>query len=132
MIKEKSTLRLKFVILAVVFLLMCVSAEADICGITDLRCDQYVISRGTTQSEVLRKCGNPSNIEAWVEERIKLDFYKDIPAQSQEQLYMEPLILRELVKVEEWEYNFGPNRFIHYLGFENGRLERITVGGYGY
>ena len=34
--------------------------------------------------------------------------------------------------VEEWEYNFGTNRFLYYLRFENGKLMRITVGDYGY
>jgi hypothetical protein len=39
---------------------------------------------------------------------------------------------KELVTVEEWEYNLGPTKFIRYLRFENGRLIRITDGDYGY
>jgi len=40
--------------------------------------------------------------------------------------------VKELVTVEEWEYNLGPTRFIRYLQFENGRLIRIIDGDYGY
>jgi hypothetical protein len=120
---------MKSIIIVVCFLLISVSVEADADNVvSDLRCEQYVISRGASQFEVLRKCGRPSNVEAWEQERIKMDFYKDIPVQSEEQLSEEPLILKEFIKVEEWEYNFGPNRFIHYLGFENGKLQSITVG----
>lgn len=99
---------------------------------SDLRCGPYVISRGARQSEVLRKCGNPSYIESWEKESVRRDFYKDIPVQSDEQLSQEPLVLREYIRVEEWEYNFGPTRFLYYLRFENGKLIRITVGDYGY
>ena len=42
------------------------------------------------------------------------------------------LFAKELVTVEEWEYNLGPGRFIRYLTFENGRLIKITIGDYGY
>ncbi len=123
---------MKFIIIAC-FLLFAGSIEAGTDNlIPDLRCNQYVISQGSTQPEVLKKCGSPSNIEAWDQERIKRDFYTDIPAQSLEQLSQEPMILRESIRVEEWEYNFGSSRFIYYLGFENGKLKKITVGSYGY
>jgi hypothetical protein len=37
----------------------------------------------------------------------------------------------ETVELEEWTYNLGPSRFIYYLTFENGFLERIESGTYG-
>ncbi len=121
-----------FVIIAyIVLTALPLRAETDN-PTSDLRCNQYVITRGARQSEVLRKCGKPSNIETWDQERIKRDFYKDIPAQTPEELSQEPLFLREYIRVEEWEYNFGPTKFLYYLRFENGRLTRITVGDYGY
>ncbi|HXX57751.1 MAG TPA: DUF2845 domain-containing protein [Thermodesulfovibrionales bacterium] len=99
---------------------------------SDLRCGQYIISRGAVKSDVLRKCGDPSNIERWEKESVRRDFYRDIPVQSDEELSQEPPFLREQIRVEEWEYNFGPTRFLYYLRFENGKLVRITVGDYGY
>lgn len=120
--------------LAMIFLILTalpVGADTE-SRTSDLRCGQYIISRGARQSEVLRKCGDPSHIERWEKENVRRDFYKDIPVQSDEELYQEPLFQREFILVEEWEYNFGRTRFLYYLRFENGRLMRITVGDYGY
>ena len=117
----------------VCFILIALPIEADTDSpVHDLRCGQYIISRDARQSEVLRKCGNPSNIERWEKESLKRDFYKDIPVQSEEEFSQQRLFLREAIMVEEWEYNFGTNRFLYYLRFENGKLMRITVGDYGY
>ena len=123
---------MKFII-AACFLLMALPIEAGTDNpATDLRCGQYIISRGASQSAVLGKCGNPGNIERWEKESVRQDFYKDIPVQSDEQLSQEPLFQREQIRVEEWEYNFGRTRFLYYLRFENGKLIKIMVGDYGY
>lgn len=123
---------MKYLVIACL-ILIAIPIEAGADSLTaDLRCGQYVVLRGARQSEVLRKCGDPSNIESWEKESVKRDFYKNIPAQSDEELSQEPLFLREQIRVEEWEYNFGPTRFLYYLRFENGKLIRITVGDYGY
>jgi len=120
-------------LVAACLILIALPIEAGADSLTsDLRCGQYVVLRGARQSEVLRKCGDPSNIEWWEKESVKRDVYKNIPAQSDEELSQEPLFLREQIRVEEWEYNFGPTRFLYYLRFENGKLIRITVGDYGY
>jgi hypothetical protein len=36
------------------------------------------------------------------------------------------------VTITEWVYNFGSNRFVKTLLFENDRLKEIKTGGYGY
>jgi hypothetical protein len=36
------------------------------------------------------------------------------------------------VPVEEWTYDFGPNQFIEYVTFEQGRLVHIRSGAYGH
>jgi hypothetical protein len=36
------------------------------------------------------------------------------------------------VPVEEWTYDFGPQRFIQFLTFEDGRLVRVQSGDYGH
>jgi hypothetical protein len=96
------------------------------------RCGTRLVSIGESTSKVLQKCGQPSYIETWVEERIKRDFYKRIPAEPYEEFYREPFLVKEIINIEEWEYNLGPTQFIRYLRFENGRLIRITIGDYGY
>ena len=123
---------MKFIIIVCLLLAALPISASDRNPASTLRCGTYVISLAASQSEVLRKCGEPANIVAWDEERIKRDTYKDIPVQSQRELSQEPLFVKEYIKIDEWEYNFGPNRFIYYLRFENGRLEEISSGEYGY
>jgi hypothetical protein len=118
-------------ILCLVLMALPVSADDESPSST-LICGNYVISRGARQSDVERKCGRPTYVQRWDEERIKRDYYQNIPAQTPEELSQQPLFLKEYVPVEEWTYNFGPTRFIYYLRFENGRLTRITSGDYGY
>jgi len=33
--------------------------------------------------------------------------------------------------VDEWTYDFGPQRFVHYLTFLDGKLARVETGSYG-
>ena len=79
----------------------------------------YIVSTNDTMSEVKEKCGTPSNIKAWEIDRVIGD---SIPDEH----------ITERIKIEEWTYNFVPDRFIYYLRFENGVLKSITTGGYGY
>src|SRR4030067_3619384 len=81
-------------IIIVCFILIALPIAAS-ANNADLRCGPYIISSGDTQSEVLEKCGQPSNIETWEEERIKRDFYRNIPVQSPEELSQEPGIKRD-------------------------------------
>lgn len=97
---------------------------------SDFRCGANIISLGDRKFDVLRKCGNPDNVEVREEIRIKRDLgaHFFLPGEAPPGF----LFAKELVTVEEWEYNLGPGRFIRYLTFENGRLIKITTGDYGY
>ena len=99
---------------------------------SNLRCGARIVSLGDTKSKVRDRCSEPSTVEAWEEELIRRDFYKPIPAEKETDLYREPFLVKEKILIEEWEYNFGPTRFIYYLRFENGKLKQITIGDYGY
>ena len=35
------------------------------------------------------------------------------------------------VVVEDWTYNFGPNRFMRIFTFRNGKVTDTRTGGYG-
>jgi hypothetical protein len=98
---------------------------------SDFRCGSEIVTIRDYRYDVLRKCGEPSHVEVWEEVRIKRDFGSGL-LETEMGLNRWPLFVKELVTVEEWEYNLGSNRFIRYLRFENGRLIRITVGDYGY
>ncbi len=39
---------------------------------------------------------------------------------------------KTVVTVEEWTYNFGPDKFIRIFTFRNGKLVDIRTDGYGY
>jgi hypothetical protein len=115
-------------LIVIILLLM---GTPDARASADFRCNSEIISIGDRRQEVLRKCGEPTSVDVWDEVRIKRDFgsrywpRQDYPGRI-------PLLVEELVQVEEWEYNLGPGKFIRYLRFENGWLTRITLGDYGY
>jgi len=98
---------------------------------TDFRCGSKIVTVGIHRAEVIRRCGNPSNVESWPEIRTRRDFGPGLH-EPERPIYLRPQIVEELVTIEEWEYNLGPNQFIRYLRFENGRLTKITTGDYGY
>jgi hypothetical protein len=98
---------------------------------SDFSCGSKIITIRDHKYDVLRKCGEPSHVEVLEEVRIKRDLRFRL-LETEMALDRRPLWVNELVTVEEWEYNFGSNRFIRYLRFENGRLIRITEGDYGY
>lgn len=100
---------------------------------TAFRCGTKVISAGDFKPKVLKECGEPTHIEVWHEERVFRDFGTyDSDDRRGYRWNREPFLVKELVTVEQWTYNLGYHRLIHYLIFENGKLIRITTGEYGY
>jgi hypothetical protein len=92
-----------------------------------LRCHSRLVTTGDSKFEVVAKCGEPTWIETWHESA----FTRQAVLLSK----LGPLAdfgLTEIIEVEEWTYNFGPHRLIYYLRFENGRLQEIKTGWYGY
>ncbi len=87
-----------------------------------LRCGTRIITPGMRQDEVLALCGEPNWTNSWQEA------YESGSLLSKRDYLRSALI----VNCEEWTYNWGPSRFITYLLFRNGILDRIYSGGYGY
>jgi hypothetical protein len=98
------------------------------------RCNGKIVTEGDYAYEVIAKCGEPDSVESWEEDRIKRDFYRPLEPQRKrdDELYREPLLVKEHVIVELWIYNLGRQRLTRYLRFENGRLVEITTGDYGF
>lgn len=86
--------------------LWCVMAAVSVVYALDdapaLRCGEVFIVRGDDEYRVLEACGEPKMIQRG-------------PGENQ----------------ERWIYDFGPEEFIYYLDFTDGRLERIQTGNYG-
>jgi hypothetical protein len=70
-----------------------------------LRCDSDLIQRGMTPLEVMERCGYPVYEFGWTDYRYP----------------------GYLVRVDEWTYDLGENRFRRLLTFENGRLISIET-----
>ena len=71
----------------------------------EMRCGESLVERGFTPLEVLERCGEPQFEMQWSDYR-----YPGI-----------------WLRVDEWSYNLGSNRFRRLLTFENGRLTRIET-----
>jgi hypothetical protein len=88
-----------------VYFILITSANASqmLDDVPSFRCEGQTITVGDRQYSVREACGIPQKISSTGEGT-----------------------------TEEWIYNFGPTRFIYYLNFVNGRLQRIQAGEYGF
>ena len=97
-----------------------------------LRCGSDLVYIGDRKIEVFQKCGEPTLVEEWKIESTRfkaiLDKKRSKGGATQREEYQE--IKTEII--EEWTYNFGANRFIHFLTFTNGKLSRIEDGSRGF
>jgi hypothetical protein len=91
----------------------------------DMRCGSKVITDGSTRSEVAAKCGEPDEVV------------------TQRSVFRRPVIWTRgrpyfigedyiEVPVESWIYNFGPNKLMRRIRFEDGVVIEIETLGYGY
>jgi len=98
-----------------------------------MRCGSRLISEGDPREKVVNECGQPSDVEAWEEERFE---YFDRPPPSRYyrefERYGSAYRVRAFIRVEIWTYNYGPSRFLDFVRLENGIVQRIYSGGYGY
>jgi hypothetical protein len=76
----------------------------------EMRCGTRLVSVGMHQGEVQALCGEPTSSRSWQEGGWQSG----------------------TVTIEEWSYNFGPERFQQFLKFKNGVLNSIESGSYGY
>lgn len=103
-------------------------------GVSDawaLRCQGRIVSLGDTRYEVMAKCGPPSFVEERYEERIGISEGRLYLYDPGEKRYLRPWVVQQVL-IEEWTYNFGPHSLMYILRFENGILDRIRTGDYGF
>lgn len=90
-----------------------------------LRCGSKIVTKGDPSSEVAAKCGEPADV-------IRMNSILRRPVVW---LHGRPRYLGEdyiEVQVEAWLYNFGPNKLMRRVRFENGLVAEIETLGYGY
>jgi hypothetical protein len=89
-----------------------------------LRCSERIISRGSSRVEVASLCGDPAQVE---HKTIYNNLSAAVPGQSN-------LVAGATVEiqVELWTYNFGPNKLMQRIRFEDGVVVHIESLGYGF
>jgi len=104
------------------------NARAD-----SLSCDGRIVSSGDSRYDVKAVCGEPDDASQRVEYRTVSgrvagpcvrDGGKIRCSQTREQVVE--------VVIDEWIYDFGRNRFVEYLTFEQGHLVSVRAGSYGH
>lgn len=93
-----------------------------------LRCEGRLVYIGDSKSEVLAVCGEPDEITQ--REEGHNTYFSQIYDYKTDR-YRAPKGFKGPIRIERWTYDFGSNRFIRYLHFENGRLIRIESGEKG-
>jgi hypothetical protein len=104
------------------------SAHAD-----SLSCNSRIVSTGDSRYQVRSVCGEPDDATQRVEYRTLRGRVagpctrdgKKLRCSRTEETVVE-------VVIDEWTYDFGRNRFIQYLTFEQGQLATVKSGSYGH
>ena len=93
-----------------------------------LRCQDRIIMLGESMYDVQALCGPPDFTDRRVSQRAALRPNRFCPLGARCPGVVETVE----VTIDEWTYDFGRNRFIHYLLFEDGKLVSVHQGGYGH
>ena len=104
------------------------SARAD-----SLSCEGRIVSSGDSRYEVKAVCGEPDDASQRVEYRTARGRVAG-PCTREDGKIRCSQTREHVVEVviDEWIYDFGRNRFIEYLTFEQGRLVSVRSGSYGH
>lgn len=95
------------------------AAQANADG---LRCGSRLVLTGDTRASVRNKCGDPADVTHST--RVKRPSFV-----FHGRLYHGE---EAVVDVENWIYNFGPNRFMQRVRFVDGIVEDVESLDYGY
>ena len=87
-----------------------------------LRCGSNLVSDGARKADVLAKCGEPLSKDTRTEST-------EVKTRDSDGTSVKTTTQKN---IEEWTYNFGPNRFMQVVKFENGVLTDVTSTSYGY
>jgi hypothetical protein len=93
-----------------------------------LRCDNRIVSVGQSADDVRGLCGEPQRIDTWEE---GVNAYISKFYDYEHDRYQAPRGEKGPIRYEAWTYDFGPQRFIRTLIFEDGRLIKIETGDKG-
>ena len=101
-----------------VSLLVLTASHSPAEAANSMKCGTRLVTTGDTKAEVLARCGAPDWRDEWSEKIIE-----DFAGLNERRISVER---------ERWIYNFGPQKFLRFLVFQNGRLVNITTGDHGF
>ena len=90
-----------------------------------MHCQQRLVRVGDASTRVLDLCGQPAEMVERTETRTRT-----IQRQAPDGTVIYDTVSVTVV-VEQWTYDFGPQRFMRRLWFEGGVLQRMSTLGYG-
>jgi hypothetical protein len=82
------------------------------------RCDHTVLRTGMSSFDVLVLCGEPA--------------LRDLRVEAVPLAAGQGALMVSTVTAEIWTYDFGPQAFVRFLEFVDGKLAKIETGSYGY
>jgi hypothetical protein len=104
-------------------------------------CNNKLVSTDDHMTRVLALCGEPTGISRYVVYQTVGYGQGSIPVaprdhkthRARQGVVVVPAWQQTVaLDVEEWFFNFGPNRFTQRLVFVNGYLKRVDAEGYGF
>jgi hypothetical protein len=97
---------------------------APLANADTLRCGNKLVSDEDTLEQVLAKCGEATEVQHTSLWRRPVLWIHGRPMHvGQDEIE---------IPVELWTYNFGPNKFMRRIRFEDGLVVEIKTLGYGY
>jgi hypothetical protein len=88
------------------------------------RCGTKLVSEGDTRSQVIAKCGEPTEVDRRTTLRESIVWVGG-------RAYRGGVGLVE-IPIEFWVYNLGPSKLMRRVRFEDGVVVEIETLGYGY
>lgn len=106
------------------FLILVVSS-VDVFAATafNLRCGSKLVHIGDSTGRLIDYCGQPANVERNAIRR---------PVETWDPQLEKNVTVYEVQPYETWSYNFGPSRFTSTITVQNGAVQWIEMGGYGW
>lgn len=97
-----------------------------------MRCENRLLKEGDTKYDARALCGPPDAEEHRVERR-RVRHQISVPCPGGQGRRCTSMVEDTVeVPIEVWTYDFGPQRFVQYVIFENDKVVRIESGKYGH
>jgi hypothetical protein len=98
--------------------LLSLTAQAE----TNMRCGNYIIGVDNSPSEIISRCGEPTEKRSTTLPSTYRNRYGEIVVDHS----------KPAQEISEWVYNFGADKLMMQLRFVDGQLQDVKTLGYGH